>query len=94
VPLYLYTALRTKKARKLREATCKQVRSVAIDESGMLLLDGLAVIERADRNAFAIDDGFGSWDELVDYWQTEHGRELPWHGTLCSPSSLERPSRP
>jgi hypothetical protein len=80
--LYLYTGLRTKKVRKLRQETCKQVRSVMIDEDGMLLLNGLAVVERADRNAFAIADGFGSFDELVDYWQTEHGRELPWHGIV------------
>jgi hypothetical protein len=80
--LYLYTALRTTQARKLREATCTAVKAVTIDESGMLLLDGLAVIEPSDRNAFAIADGFGSWDELVDYWQTEHGRDLPWYGIV------------
>lgn len=80
--LHMYVGLRTNKCRKLRVAICTNVHRVTIDDGEMLLLDGLAMIERSDRNAFAKADGFDSFDEFVDYWQNVMHRELPWHGIV------------
>lgn len=80
--LYLYTALRTKYAEKLREVKCKAVLNITIYlNSG--LIDVLETTKHAhvrytycttdNLNYFARRDGFKNWDDMKAFWIAEHG---------------------
>lgn len=78
--LYLYAHLRTKAARKLGEPICTAVKPITVTPD-TICLDG-KYLDHAARNAFAIADGFGSFDEMIDWMANDVGREFPWHGIV------------
>jgi hypothetical protein len=68
------------KQRVLKEATVTEVRTVKMDAAGVCLYDGFAGYAPADIEQFARADGFASWAEMRDWFQTQHG--LPFRGVL------------
>jgi hypothetical protein len=78
--LYLYTALRTKQARKLGEHVCTAVKPITVTPDTICL--GGTYLGRDERNAFARADGFDSFDELIEWMALDVGREFPWHGIV------------
>ena len=77
--LYLYTALRTKWAKKLREVKCKEVLGIRIFlNSGTITLSGIGYGYRMlnttqELNTFAQADGFKNWEDMKVFWVAEHG---------------------
>lgn len=81
--LYLYTALRTKYAKKLREVTCESVHNIFILFNGKKIF----VFEQSDTgfrhpaiynsdaalDAFAKADGFKDFEDMRAFWIAEHG---------------------
>lgn len=83
--LYLYTGLRTKYAKKLREAICIDTEIIRIDHDGIereRRLRKSFFHEREALNRFAKSDGFKDWNEMLTWWLKVHG--LPFEGTLIS----------
>lgn len=78
--LYLYAHLRTKAARKLGEPKCTAVKPITVTPD-TICLDG-QYLGLAERNAFARADGFGSFDEMIEWMALDVGREFPWHGIV------------
>lgn len=78
--LYLYTGLRTKRCHELGIEKCTAVKPITVTPD-TIRLDG-KLLDRAARNAFAIADGFGSFDEMIDWMASEAGREFPWSGIV------------
>lgn len=85
--LYLYTALRTKYATKLREATCKDTEIVQIRKSGVRLVHPGAPREFNVKmypgpllDRFAQRDGFKDWDDMRAFWHENNS--LPFEGTI------------
>ncbi len=74
--LQLYTAMRTKKCRLLRVATCLKVVDIYINDGGVFLANGVGF----DREQIAKDDGFDNWREMHAFFTKEHG--LPFEGIL------------
>lgn len=68
------------KQRVLREATIKEVRAVLIDHNGVNLYthDGAGYAPGDEQ--FAKQDGFGSWREMREWFEAQHG--LPFRGVL------------
>lgn len=72
--LYLYTALRTKWAEKLRVVTCKSVELIHIYfNQGIIILPEQTIDTKQELNAFAKADGFKDWDDMKAFWFAEHG---------------------
>jgi hypothetical protein len=83
--LYLYTALRTKYAKKLREVVCKSVTHIQIlfntgnihflypinNNNKVALIGSITDIE--GLNVFAKRDGFKDWEDMKAFWIQEHG---------------------
>jgi hypothetical protein len=89
--LYLYTALRTKWAKKLREVWCKSNVLIHIYfNSREIILPDAVLHTDAELNAFARADGFKDFDDMKAFWIAEHGvkkgkRKVilrPFKGTL------------
>lgn len=90
--LYLYTALRTKYAKKLRVVTCKSTQNIFIwFNARRVFISGDAVlVSDAALNAFAKADGFNDFEDMRAFWIAEHGvkkgkRKVilrPFKGTL------------
>jgi len=79
-PLMLYTGMRTKVCRKLKDAVCKSVSPVLIKEYGPgieVFIDGAMILNTHD---FAKADGFKSEVEFFDFFEKTHG--LPFEGVL------------
>jgi hypothetical protein len=89
--LQLYTGMRQKGCRKLLDTECVRVRPVVIDHMG-ITLDGRKLYTgdspayqggpdaEAYENDFARADGFGSFGEMVDWFEQTH--DLPFAGLL------------
>lgn len=75
--LYLYTGLRTKRARKIGERVCTRTANFEITASGKLKLDRIRILNTAE---FAIADGFESKTDMVRWFEETHG--LPFAGIL------------
>jgi len=78
--LMLYTGMRTKACRKLRDATCTKITPVHIAEWGgflCLFLDGVLIL---DDHEFAKDDGFETSKQFYEFFEKTHG--LPFYGSL------------
>jgi len=72
--LYLYTALRTKYAEKLKEVRCKQVGLITIFiNSGEIITKDGVYNTKSELNAFAKRDGFKDWEDMKAFWIAEHG---------------------
>lgn len=77
--LYLYTGMRTKACRKLREARCTSVLPVTIYNEADIVY-GQRRLGAIERINFAIDDGFMSPRDLADWFEKTHG--LPFSGLV------------
>ncbi len=81
---YLYTGMRTKACRKLREGSIWDVSNIMIGHRGCLINyneDGeFPINEQYELNMFAQADGFESWEAMRDWFDKTHG--LPFEGDL------------
>lgn len=83
-PMHLFTGMRTKACKRIAAVTCTEILKIEISPfyfGGYVQLraanDLLASLRReSDLLAFARRDGFGSWQELCDFWQKRHGALL------------------
>ena len=79
--LYLYTGMRTKRCRKLGEATCKRVDEIVIelnvDET--IWVNG-QTLSRPERLVLARADGFVSVGRFVAFFRRTYG--LPFEGVI------------
>lgn len=89
--LQLYTGMRQKGCRKLRDVLCWRVRSVEISHMGIKIEGRQLYAGDAPAHAggvdpesydgdFAREDGFGSFSDMVDFFAKEHS--LPFNGLL------------
>jgi hypothetical protein len=72
--LQLYTGMRTKGCRKLRDAVCVAVDTVSITPEGLFF--GNPGWWPKDKDLFAERDGFGSYDEMYDWFCSDHDEEV------------------
>lgn len=82
--LHLYTGLRTKKARLLMRTPCVKIEAIEIrhgifgDENhASVVIDGVN-LDRGEREAFAIRDGFESFEDFMGFWADR----LPFKGQI------------
>ena len=76
--LQLYTGQRTKACRKLRDAVCERVRSVVMEQSGTVKIDGLpARGSKIDELAQA--DGFENGEVLRRWFLDAYGPSFNGH---------------
>lgn len=76
----LYFGQRTKHCRLLRRAECWAADNIWINFDLMkVMISGKMDVapptlfeKRDDLDAFARDDGFSSWADLVEFWSVEH----------------------
>ena len=77
--LYLYTGLRTRYAKKLKEVKCTGIEDVVIGKreykTGKGVWSGYL-----DLDYFAQKDGFKSWQEMIKWFEKTH--TLPFKGWL------------
>jgi len=85
--LYLWTGLRTKKARKLGEGIVESVERIEFSEdgTGRILRTGSRRLWRRLRHApfahsIAVADGFENYADMLDWFEHTHG--LPFRGVL------------
>lgn len=76
--LQLYTGMRTRQCRKLRDAVCHNACPVLIEANRVLTFEPQEIHEDLDR--FARLDGFADWQEMRDWFTEAHG--LPFEGVL------------
>lgn len=91
--LYLYTALRTKYAKKLRVVRCKNCVPIKIsfNKREVILPDAVLTLDY-ELDAFAVRDGFKDFDDMKAFWIEEHGVKkgnrkvilLPFKGILIT----------
>ena len=84
--LYLYTGMRTKGCRKLKETVCKRVRHVRIFEgmdpnTYVISVDGKLASD-IECVRLAVADGFVSVNGLIDFFREQHG--LPFEGHVIN----------
>lgn len=75
--LQLYTGMRTKACRKLRDAVCHDACSILIDRDRVVTFQPQ---EFLDRDQVARLDGFASWGDMRDWFEAVHG--LPFSGVM------------
>lgn len=68
--LQLYTGMRTKQCRKLREVVCDSVRAIDLDFSAnTITIEGIGVLSNpAALDHIATKDGFANWAEMKTFW--------------------------
>ena len=74
--LFLYVGLRTKSCHKIKEVKCESVEEIAIIRMSPLQVAvsiGGRFILYPEKEALAVADGFSSWQEMVDFFEKEHG---------------------
>jgi hypothetical protein len=76
--LHHYTGLRTKSYRKLGISICKSVEEITIEANGINVAG--TWLHHAEVENLAFDDGFDSFEQLLAFFETEHG--LPFWGLL------------
>lgn len=93
--LQLYTGMRTKKCRKLRDEICASVRRITIrvpvtpEESevdktviwAVIRVDA-ELLTFEESTELAWDDGFDSVDSFIEFFRDQYG--LPFHGFLIT----------
>lgn len=72
--LQLYTGMRTKSCRKLRDAVCCAVDSICITPEGPVF--GQPGWWPKDKDLFAKRDGFPCYDAMYDFFCSEYGEEV------------------
>ncbi len=79
--LHLYTGMRAKRCRKLRMASCLDVRPITLYAGHYVLtVGGYGGFDTLNR--FARKDGFDSWEEMRDWFDKRYG--LPLEGVLIT----------
>lgn len=78
--LSLYTGLRHKGARLLMRTPCTAVQNILITPGGVIRIDGL-YLEGDECEALARRDGFSSFAEMLEFWQSPKTR-LPFRGHI------------
>jgi len=81
--LQLYTGMRTRGCRKLREEVCTSAEPIGIGRDGFVLLgdgDGFKKLAPDEIEALAAADGFESVEAFFDFFNTTH--RLPFNGLL------------
>jgi hypothetical protein len=76
--LYLYTGMRTKNCRKLKDVICKDVQKIKIHEVAIEIED--EQILPPFRNMIATNDGFECLADLVYFFRNQYG--LPFEGVI------------
>ena len=76
--LQLYTGMRTKSCRKLKDAVCCESCPVTIEEDKVWTFSPTEL--NTDLEGFAKQDGFSSWAMMRDWFAKIHG--LPFEGTM------------
>lgn len=76
--LQLYTGMRTRQCRKLRDAVCHDACPILIEAHRVLTFEPQEIHEDLDR--FARYDGFVDWQEMREWFTDTHG--LPFQGVL------------
>lgn len=69
--LYLYTGMRTKQCRKLREESCKSIKPIYIDDA-FVTLDGKK-IDWDVVHTIAVADGFKGIKDFLNFFDAEYG---------------------
>lgn len=77
--LQLYTGMRTKSCRKLREVVCTRIVPIAVDEKRQVVIDHYSLF-RHEIEAIAIRDGFNCGGAMLRFLESTHG--LPFDGWL------------
>lgn len=77
--LYLYTGMRTKACRRLKQVECEFINTIRIENDNRATLDG-SRIGMGTCLILARQDGFDSLEEFFTFFETEHG--LPFEGLL------------
>lgn len=79
--MYLFTGLRTKDSIRLKSVPCVEVYDIVIYDC-MIVLERkgelIQLVDDDELHAFAVNDGFESWEVMKRWWRTTH--ELPWCG--------------
>lgn len=74
--LQLYTGMRTRSCQLIAESQCQDVKEVRLIFRPTAAHDrlwiGRETVSPAEREAFAIGDGFASWRELRAFWSENH----------------------
>jgi len=78
--LQLYTGMRTKACRKLRDAVCHDVCPITIYPDKVFTFKPQEIHLREQLENLARSDGFSSWAEMRDWFDETHG--LPFTGTM------------
>lgn len=78
----LFTGLRTKQVRRLKEATCTGCYPIMIHRDSIHIgwPEGTKNLIASDADTFAQADGFESFDDMQRWFQKTH--ELPFLGVL------------
>lgn len=94
--LYLYTGLRTKQCRKLGEAQCLLANGISIGSNGGMIWypPNIKGVHMGDvkRRRIARLDGFGSYVEMIEWFDKTHG--LPFEGQLIRWGNLSKSPPP
>lgn len=81
-PLQLYTGMRTKRCRKLRDAVCSAVDEISIAVHGNFVsvrLNG-ELLPSTQARAIALADGFDGVTSFAEFFERQYG--LPFRGLL------------
>ena len=78
--LQLYTGMRTKACRKLRDAVCHDACPILIEHDKIWTFEPQEL--HLDLAAWAKRDGFESWGAMRAFFEQTHG--LPFNGVLIS----------
>lgn len=76
--LQLYTGMRTKSCRKLRDAVCYDSCQILIEADKVWTFHPQEL--HTDLDGFAKLDGFSSWKAMREWFEKNHG--LPFRGTM------------
>jgi hypothetical protein len=88
--LQLYTGMRTKACRKLRDAVCHDTCQVLIEHTQVFTFGPQEIHIGENLEHLARADGFASWSEMRDWFEDAHG--LPFNGTMIR--WLAHPAQP
>ena len=78
--LQLYTGMRTKSCRKLRDAVCHDSCVVRLEYDKAWTFEPQELFIGNDLERFAQSDGFACWSDMRDWFNETHG--LPFIGQM------------
>jgi hypothetical protein len=98
--LHLYTGLRRKGAKLLMRVLCVKVEEIEIKDAiffdeyhASIVVDGVK-LDRDERKALAVRDGFDNLEEMIQFWRGRlpfKGHIIHWqHGSCMVPSQAAR----